>query len=37
MPITLRAPDRLPPPAARPPLVEVVPEEIAALHDELRE
>jgi len=37
MRITLRAPDRLPPPSARPPLVELVPEEIEALHDELLE
>ena len=37
MRITLRAPDRLSPPSARPALVELVAEEIAALHDELRE
>jgi len=37
MRITLRAPDRLPPPSARPPLVALVPAEIEALHDELRE
>jgi len=37
MQITLRAPDRLPPPSARPPRVELVPEEVEALHDELRE
>jgi len=36
MQITLRAPARLPPPSARPPLLGVVPEEVAALHDELR-
>ncbi len=35
MEITLRAPDRPPPPSARPPLVGVTPEEVAALHDEL--
>jgi len=35
MQVTLRAPDRLPPPSARPPLVELVPEAVEALHDEL--
>jgi SRSO17 transposase len=35
MEIALRAPDRLPPPSARPPLVGMAPEEVAALHDEL--
>jgi SRSO17 transposase len=35
MEITLRALDRPPPPSARPPLVGVTPEEVAALHDEL--
>src|SRR5437868_4079418 len=35
MEITLRAPDRPPPPSARPPLVGVTPAEVAALHDEL--
>jgi SRSO17 transposase len=35
MEITLRAPDRPPPPSARPPLVGLTPEEVAALHDEL--
>ncbi len=34
-PSTLHAADRLPPPAARPPLVELVPEAGAARHDEL--
>lgn len=32
---TLRAPGRLPPPSARPPLVGLTPEEVAGLHDEL--
>jgi len=35
MQITLRAPDRLPPPSARPPRVELVSAEVEALHDEL--
>ena len=35
MQVILRAPDRLPPPSARPPLVELVPEAVEALHDEL--
>src|SRR5438270_8236683 len=35
MEIALRAPDLVPPPSARPPLVGVTPEEVAALHDEL--
>src|SRR5690349_12498235 len=35
MEITLRAPDRLPPPSARPPLVELTPGDVTALHDEL--
>lgn len=35
MEITLRAPGQLPPPSARPPLVGLTPDEIAALHDEL--
>ena len=35
MEIALRAPDRLPPPSARPPLLGVTPDEVAALHDEL--
>jgi SRSO17 transposase len=35
MQITLRAPDRLPPPSARPPLVALEPAEVEALHDEL--
>lgn len=35
MAITLRAPDRLPPPSARPPLLGVTPDEVVGLHDEL--
>ena len=35
MEIALRAPDRLPPPSARPPLVGLAPAEVTALHDEL--
>ena len=35
MQITLCAPDRLPPPSARPPLLGVTPGEVAALHGEL--
>lgn len=35
MQISLRAPDRLPPPSARPPLVALVAGEVEALHDEL--
>ena len=35
MRITLRAPERLPPPSARPPVVALVPEAVEALHDEL--
>src|SRR4051794_12593633 len=35
MEITLRAPDLLPPPSARPPLVGLTPGEIAGLHGEL--
>ena len=35
MAITLHAPDRPPPPSARPPLVGLSPAEVAALHDEL--
>lgn len=35
MEIALRAPDCPPPPSARPPLVGLTPEEVAALHDEL--
>ena len=36
MEITLRAPAPTPPPSARPPLVALPPEEVAALHDDLR-
>ncbi len=36
MEITLRAPALPPPPSARPPLLDIAPEEVAALHDELR-
>lgn len=36
MEITLRAPERPPPPSARPPLIGLTPDEVAALHDELR-
>jgi len=35
MEITLRAPDPTPPPSARPPLVALTPEDVAALHDDL--
>ena len=35
MEITLRAPERPPPPSARPPLLGLTPDEVAALHDEL--
>lgn len=35
MQITLRAPERLPPPSARPPVVALEPAEVEALHDEL--
>jgi SRSO17 transposase len=35
MEITLRAPDLVPPPSARPPLDALAPEEVLALHDEL--
>src|SRR5919199_1091463 len=35
MEITLRAPEHSPPPSARPPLLGVTPDEVAALHDEL--
>lgn len=35
MEITLRAPNRLPPPSARPPLGGLAPDEVAALHEEL--
>src|SRR5215218_1544128 len=35
MEITLRAPSLAPPPSARPPLVELTPDEVAALHAEL--
>jgi len=35
MEITLRAPRCVPPPSARPPLVNLAPDEVAALHDEL--
>ena len=36
MEITLRAPEHSPPPSAWPPLLGVTPDEVAALHDELR-
>ena len=36
MEIALRAPALPPPPSARPPLLGVAPDEVAALHDELR-
>jgi SRSO17 transposase len=36
MEITLRAPEHSPPPSARPPLLGVTPDEVAALHAELR-
>src|SRR5215213_10117193 len=35
MEIALRAPDLVPPPSARPPLVGLAPDEVAALHAEL--
>ncbi len=35
MEITLRAPERPPPPSARPPLIGLTPDEVAALHDDL--
>ena len=35
MQITVRAPAQVPPPSARPPLLGVTPEDVAAVHDEL--